>query len=183
MENENMNNATGTPEENESVVEKITDTVTDAVNAVNEKADEVADTVADAVNAVNEKADEVADSVADTVTGANNTSNDAIRPDAIYNNPYAVPEQPQGSSVLAIISMICGIVSILGCCCYGLSIIPAIAALIMGIISKKKDLPGGGMALAGIITGAIGAIFAIIMIIILIIGMIGSAASTPSYYY
>lgn len=180
MENENINNTTGAPENNETVADKINDAVAEAGDAVESVADKITDAVADAVNAVDEKVDAVADSVADAVTGTNDASDDnAIRPDAIYSNPnnYAVPE-PQGSSALAIVSMVLGILSIvLGCCCSGGNIIFSVAAIITGIISKKKNLPGDGMALTGIITGAIGTVFAIVMFIFFIIGMIGSAAS------
>lgn len=177
MENENMNNTAGTPENNETVADKINDAVAEAGDAVESVADKITDAVADAVNTVDEKVDEVADSVVDAVTDTSDNTDNAIRPDAIYNNPYAVPEQ-QGSPALAIVSMILGILSILlGCCCSGGNIIFGIPAIITGVISKKKNLPGGGMALAGIITGVIGTVFALIMFIFFIIGMIGSAAS------
>ena len=167
-----------------------------AVNTFGDAASNVADTISNDVNAAAGAMSDVTDNVSNAVNnaaetvnnGINNAAgavNNAIQPDAVYNNganPYSnsMGAEPQGSKTLAIISLVCGIVSILGCCCYGINLLPAIAAIITGVISKKKNQPGGGMALAGIITGAVGIVTAIIFIILLVIGL-ASGSGTPSY--
>jgi hypothetical protein len=78
-------------------------------------------------------------------------------------NPYS-PE-PQGSKALSIVSLCLGIATIVLCCCNPCNIPLGIGAIITGIIAKKKNLPGGGMALAGIICGSIGVALAIIVLI------------------
>jgi hypothetical protein len=55
--------------------------------------------------------------------------------------------------------------------CYGSGVAFAIAAIITGIIGIKQikqnpAMGGSGMAVAGIVTGAVGALFAIIWILI-----------------
>lgn len=73
------------------------------------------------------------------------------------------PEEKQ-SNVFAIISMIAGIVSIL-CCCFGaVGIVIAVAAVVLGIISIKKEEPKKGMAIAGIVCGGVGLILAVVII-------------------
>jgi hypothetical protein len=76
------------------------------------------------------------------------------------------PEQPQVGKGLAIASMVCGILSLVLCCFDVLALILSIAAIVLGIISKKKTENGKGMALAGIITGAIGLVIALALLII-----------------
>ena len=86
-----------------------------------------------------------------------------------------------GSSGMSIGSLVCGILSLLGSCwCCGLSLIVAIVAIVLGIIGKKKG--GRGMAIAGIITGAIALVISVIYVILVIIGMINGNTSTYSYY-
>jgi hypothetical protein len=91
------------------------------------------------------------------------------------------PFQPPGAAVgqnktLAIISMICGILSIPGMCCW-VGILLGPAGIIMGFIAKNKatadpmNYGGKGMALAGIITGAVGLLLEIGIIILYILGI------------
>ena len=60
-----------------------------------------------------------------------------------------------GNMVYSILSLICGIVSILCCCSFIFSLIVGIAAVVFGIITLKNGYDGIGMAIAGIITGGI----------------------------
>lgn len=87
--------------------------------------------------------------------------------------PYTAPVVEGGSeekATLAIVSLVCGIASIIfGCCCGIFGTPLSIAAVITGIICKKNNKPGQGMALAGIITGAVG-------IVVFILSMIFNAA-------
>ena len=70
-----------------------------------------------------------------------------------------------GNIGYSIASMVCGILSILCCCFTYLGIILAIAAIVLGIVSLKKNADGRGMAIAGLITGGVGAVLAIIVLI------------------
>ena len=88
-----------------------------------------------------------------------------------YNDNYN-PYQPQNthgpeeSVTISIIAMVLGIISLVfSCCCYALSIMLGIAAIVLGIIGLKKEKKGKGFAIAGIVTGAVGLSFAIIMFV------------------
>lgn len=80
-------------------------------------------------------------------------------------DPYASTE-PEGSKTLSIVSLVLGIVGFLISCCCCIGVPFDIAAIVTGIISKKKNAPGGGMALAGIILGAIALVIYLITVII-----------------
>lgn len=173
------------------------DKVVDVVKGTENAAEAAADTAADAakteggsfvdkvagvVNAAGEAADSFGDKVADTVSetfgGANNGAAEAekaIQPNAIYTNAGAPVGQPEDSKLFAIISLVCGIVSIVSCCCWGINIIPAAAAIVTGIISKKKNESGSGMALAGIIMGAVAILLGIISLVLSIIKAVADA--------
>lgn len=62
-------------------------------------------------------------------------------------------EQQNGGKGLSIAAMVLGIVSVVLCCIWYLSIPCAILAIIFGIIGKKRD--GRGMAIAGLVLGII----------------------------
>jgi hypothetical protein len=84
--------------------------------------------------------------------------------------PYQVAPPNDG---LGLASMIVGIVSLVLSCLYGLGLLGAPAALIMGRISMKRidrsngQLGGRGMAQAGFILGIIGTIFLVLAVIAL----------------
>ncbi len=93
-------------------------------------------------------------------------------PPAGYGAPPPPPAagvpggQPQKSS-LPLISLILGLLSIF---CFGF--LTGIAAIITGVVGRKKaqeNGQGAGMALAGIITGAIGSLISIIAIFVLVV--------------
>lgn len=68
---------------------------------------------------------------------------------------------------LGITSMILGIISVVfSCCCYGLSVVLGIVAIILGIVSMRKNETTKGFAIAGIITGSIGLVFAVLFIVL-----------------
>ena len=83
---------------------------------------------------------------------------------------YAAPGQPP-SQGLAIASLICGILGLIGCCVWFISLPTALAAIVTGhlAISRNRQDPqrftGKGMARAGLITGYLGAIGSIIVAI------------------
>ena len=62
-------------------------------------------------------------------------------------------EQQNGGKGLSIAAMVLGIVSVVLCCIWYLSIPCAILAIVFGIIGKKRD--GRGMAIAGLVLGII----------------------------
>lgn len=62
-------------------------------------------------------------------------------------------EQQNGGKGLSIASMVLGIVSVVLCCLWYVSLPCAILAIIFGIIGKKRD--GRGMAIAGLVLGII----------------------------
>ncbi len=88
--------------------------------------------------------------------------------------------QNHGTPVLAIVSMILGILATVSstvcCCVYGfIAGIPlGIAALITGFINTKKQSGGKGMAIAGIITGAVGVLIGLVLILGISTGMFAS---------
>ena len=84
--------------------------------------------------------------------------------------PPAQPEQPvqlkkAPANGLAIGSLVCGIVSLVCCCCSGwFSLILGGVAILLAILSKKGQKMSG-MALGGLICGIIGAAFGVIAVI------------------
>lgn len=72
--------------------------------------------------------------------------------------PYGAPQEqkPKG---FAIASMVCGIVSIVICCCEYIAIPLGIVAIVLGIISLKKGESGKGMAIAGIVCAGCSLVF------------------------
>lgn len=62
-------------------------------------------------------------------------------------------EQQNGGKGLSIAAMVLGIVAVVLCCIWYLSIPCAILAIIFGIIGKKRD--GRGMAIAGLVLGIV----------------------------
>ena len=72
--------------------------------------------------------------------------------------------QPQSTSVLAIVSLVTGILGILCCGWFVLSI----AALVTGFLGRKEIADsqgakkGGGLAMAGLILGAVGIVLGIL---------------------
>lgn len=89
-----------------------------------------------------------------------------------YSTPTYQPEQSQDGKGLAIASMVCGIASLVICCFFvygGLAL--AIVGLVLGIIALVKKTPARGMAIAGIVTGAITLILAIVVLIIGVAGL------------
>lgn len=87
------------------------------------------------------------------------------------------PAQPQQqTSVLAIISLVTGILGILCCVCYGGGALFGIAGLITGFLGKKEIADSGGakkgdgLALAGMICGGIGVALSILWWVLFAIG-------------
>lgn len=86
------------------------------------------------------------------------------------NTPFQPPMNvSQGQNqTLAIVSLVCGIASLL--CCT--TLLPGIAALVTGYIARKNaaqnpdEYGGSGLALAGMITGGISVLFGLILLVL-----------------
>jgi thiol:disulfide interchange protein len=77
------------------------------------------------------------------------------------------------TDVMAIISLVCGILAIiLGCCTAYIGLIPGIAGIILAVLSKKNN-GKSGMATAGMVCSIIGIVVAVL---ITIIGVVAGAA-------
>ncbi|URM89438.1 DUF4190 domain-containing protein [Streptomyces sp. MRC013] len=75
---------------------------------------------------------------------------------------------PRPVNGLGVASMVIGIVSIVTCFLYGLGIVLGILALVFGIIGRKRvqrgEADNGGMATAGIVTGAVGIVLGVLIL-------------------
>lgn len=99
--------------------------------------------------------------------------------------PYYAPQSSAGN-VLGIIGMIAGIVSLVLFCIWYISIPIGIAAIVISAIGMSKSKHSGaknGMALSGIICGAIGIGLAIIFIIAIAIIVLTNPYWLGYYYY
>ena len=83
---------------------------------------------------------------------------------------YTVDEdEPEDSKILGILSLILGIVSVtFGCCgfcfCSGwFGVILSVSAVVLGIVSLAKRENAKGMAIAGIVCGAVGVLLSVII--------------------
>ena len=85
---------------------------------------------------------------------------------AYYFDPY---ETKKGSKKFAIISLVCGILSIP--CSMGICIgaLLPVAAILLGLISFKKQENAFEMAIAGIICGGVGLLISFVVLIIHIV--------------
>lgn len=75
-------------------------------------------------------------------------------------------EEKKESKVLAILSLIFGIIGIICCCLTYFGMIIAAVGIILGIIVLVKKKPGKGLAIAGIICGGVGFLLALVVLVI-----------------
>lgn len=91
-------------------------------------------------------------------------------PGGTYGAPQpAYGGQPQQNSVMAILSLVTGIV---GICCTGWFVF-SIAAVVLGFLGKKETAAGkkgGGMATAGLVLGIIGIVLGVLWWILIAAG-------------
>ncbi|MBQ8189386.1 MAG: hypothetical protein IJZ44_06375 [Lachnospiraceae bacterium] len=95
-----------------------------------------------------------------------------------YQQPYQgdIYRQPgEGSGVdgKAVGSLVCGILGILLCCCYGIpGIILGIIAIVLAIMAKRDNMGTfPGIALAGMICGIVAVVAGAIFIVCMIVGI------------
>ena len=105
---------------------------------------------------------ENAETTSYTDTSSYDGSQSYTAPDYNYT---AANEPANDSKVFGIISLVCGIVSLLCSCCGWIGIILSVAAVVLGILSIKKEENAKGMAIAGIVCGGVGLLIGIIVTI------------------
>lgn len=93
--------------------------------------------------------------------------------------PISYSQPPQQKSVgLAVASMVLGILSVVMCCLWFLSIPMAIIAIVLGVVARGKvaqgQAGGGGMATTGIVCGIIGLL---LWVLLFAIGHFGGPAA------
>lgn len=89
--------------------------------------------------------------------------------------PPATPAAPAGPKrTLSILSLVAGLISFV--CCGGLLF--GAAGIILGVMARKREPEGKGLAMAGIITGAIGAVTGTIFVVLVIGGAIAIPGMT-----
>ena len=88
-----------------------------------------------------------------------------------YQKPYGEPQQNgDGGQGMAIASMILGIVSIVLCCAWYISLICAVAGIVLGVLHNKKGAKSG-MDTAGIVCSVIGIVLTVAVWILAVIGL------------
>ncbi len=94
-----------------------------------------------------------------------------------YNQQYIPPQQQDPTPGFSIAALVTGILALLLACCLNKwDLIFALPAIVFGILGLKKEPNGKGMAIAGIVLGAI-ALIIIIVIIIIAVAIVNQAAS------
>lgn len=97
------------------------------------------------------------------------------------NKEVEVVKETKTATGFSIASLVLGIVSLVFMCFWVISIPCSILALIFGILSIKK--PGKGMAIAGIITGAITlALWVFAFCGAFMFGFMNGISETANYY-
>ena len=102
------------------------------------------------------------------------------------NQMYTDYQKPQqngdGGQGMGIASMVLGIVSIVLCCIWYISLICAIAGIVFGVMQNRKS-GRNGMATAGIVCSIIGIVLTIAILVLAAIGfaMMGGAAALQEY--
>ena len=89
------------------------------------------------------------------------------------------------SKVMGILSLILGILSCICCCAWGMfGLCLGVAALVLGILSIKREPDGKTLATVGIVCGSIGILISLVWIIV--VGIVGFASdvvdSFPNLY-
>lgn len=83
---------------------------------------------------------------------------------------YGTPAGGSRTNVMAIIAIIAGVLSIIASCLWFVAGPLGIAAIVLGVLgrgkAKRGEAGGGGLAMAGIITGAIGLVLTIVLTLV-----------------
>ena len=78
---------------------------------------------------------------------------------------YVQPDTRTQGSGMAIASLVLGILALITSFTVIGGVVLGLLALIFGILVLRRNAPGRGMAIGGIVTGAIGVVLAVILII------------------
>lgn len=104
----------------------------------------------------------------------------AAEPTPVQTAPVTpTPQGPTSTNGLAIASMVIGIFVVITGWIPFWSVVVGILAIVFGVIALKKPT-GKGMAITGIITGAIGALWGLIVSGILILALIAGVSASNS---
>ena len=97
----------------------------------------------------------------------------------VYN--AAPADRPTGAAkVFSIISLVCGILSMV-CCCYGF--IPAIPGIVFAAIAKAKFKGKNTMATLGLVFSIVGCVISVVSLIVIIVTGVFENSSSYHYYY
>ncbi len=99
---------------------------------------------------------------------------------------YGAPVPPAGglppkNSGKAITSLVTGIVSLPGICCWPLGVVLGILGIVFGVLARKDietsggQLKGAGLALAGLICGAVAVVIIAVVLILWAAGVIDTS--------
>lgn len=95
-----------------------------------------------------------------------------------YNDPYVDTKPvitnmaPKSDNRFAVVSLVLGVMSLLGCCIYGITgMIIGIIGIVFSVISLTKYKPNQGIAIAGLITSIMGLILGGVVFVVIIIGV------------
>ena len=89
-----------------------------------------------------------------------------------YNYSTQVEAPKSKGKVQSIISLVCGILSLLCCVIPGFSFVPAIAGIILAIVAKKKAGKFPVMSLIGLIASIVGIVIGAIYLILFAVGAV-----------
>ena len=84
------------------------------------------------------------------------------------------------AKAFSIVSLVCGIVSMVTCY---VGFLPGIAAIVFSILAKKRFTGKNTMATLGLIFGIIGLVIATISIIVVCVGVVANSGSSSYYRY
>ena len=94
--------------------------------------------------------------------------------------PYTGAAVPQRSQTLSILSMVFGILGVLGSLLYGIGFLPGLAGVILGFIARRREPASKPFWLTGIITGFVGIAISVV-VVIGVIALFAYAASSGGF--
>lgn len=108
-----------------------------------------------------------------------------MTPPPMGASPYGGAPQPGNDTpkVLGIVSLVAGIVAIPSACCWFLGWIPALVAIITGIVGlvQLKDHPGSDAKPFLIIGLVLGALSLLLLILVFVLGVAAQIADPSTY--